>query len=82
MYQIVETIGKSWIVESMLVKCKRQDWDLLFVCMPICFSNTPYTYVCIYIYENGSMVCGLGNCGLGKMLESTRSYRGFPAEFL
>lgn len=81
MYQIIETIGKSWIVESMLVKCKRKDWDLLFVCMPI-FFPTLHTHMYIYIYEYGSMVCGLGNCGLGKMLESTRNYGGFPAEFL
>lgn len=48
MYQIIETIGKSWIVESMLVKCKRKDWDLLFVCMPIFFQHS--IHICIYIY--------------------------------
>lgn len=50
MYQIIETIGKSWIVESMLVKCKRKDWDLLFVCMPIFFQHS--IHICIYIYMN------------------------------
>ena len=38
-------------------------------------------YIHIYIYEYGSLVCGLGNCGLGKMLESTRNYGGFHLNF-